>query len=89
MLLFDNLNKELIYKSSYPFKLDILLTNESFYPSIDPTSLNTIKTKIKDFRFKYRKGFLVTQRNSELGLKIVRLLSMLEKITTYQLVIKS
>jgi hypothetical protein len=55
LFLFDNLSKELIYESSYPFKLDILLTNESFYPSIDPTSLNTIKTKIKDFSIQVQK----------------------------------
>lgn len=73
MLLFDNLNKELIYKSSYPFKLDILLTNESFYPSIDPTSLNTLKTKIKDFSIQAQKRiscyptqFRVEVENSEI-----------------------
>ena len=33
LFLIDNLNKELIYESSYPFKLDILLTKETFYPS--------------------------------------------------------
>lgn len=73
MLLFDNLNKELIYKSSYPFKLDILLTNESFYPSIDPISLNTIKTKIKDFSIQVQKRiscyptqFQVEVENSEI-----------------------
>ncbi len=73
LFLFDNLNKELIYESSYPFKLDILLTNESFYPSIDPTSLNTIKTKIKDFSIQVQKRiscyptqFRVEVENSEI-----------------------
>jgi len=71
--LIDNLNKELIYESSYPFKLDILLTKESFYPSIDPTSLNTIKTKIKDFSIQVQKRiscyptqFRVEVKNSEI-----------------------
>lgn len=73
LFLFDNLNKELIYESSYPFKLDILLTKESFYPSIDPTSLNTIKTKIKDFSIQVQKRiscyptqFRVEVENSEI-----------------------
>ena len=73
LFLFDNLNKELIYESSYPFKLDILLTKESFYPSIDSTSLNTIKTKIKDFSIQVQKRiscyptqFRVEVENSEI-----------------------
>ena len=69
----DNLNKELIYESSYPFDLDILLTKENFYPSIDPTSLDEIKTKIKDFSIQVHKRiscfptqFRVHVENSEI-----------------------
>ena len=73
LFLIDNLNKELIYESSYPFKLDILLTKESFYPSIEPTSLDEIKTKIKDFSIQVHKRiscfptqFRVHVENSEI-----------------------
>ena len=73
LFLIDNLNKELIYESSYPFKLDILLTKESFYPSIEPTSLDEIKTKIKDFSIEVHKRiscfptqFRVHVENSEI-----------------------
>lgn len=55
LFLIDNLNKELIYESSYPFKLDILLTQDSFYPSIEPKSLDAIKAKIKDFSIQAHK----------------------------------
>jgi hypothetical protein len=73
LFLIDNLNKELIYESSYPFELDILLTKESFYPSIEPTSLDEIKTKIKDFSIQVHKRiscfptqFRVQVENSEI-----------------------
>ena len=73
LFLIDNLNKELIYESSYPFELDILLTKESFYPSIEPTSLDEIKTKIKDFSIQVHKRiscfptqFRVHVENSEI-----------------------
>ena len=73
LFLFDNLNKELIYEASYPFKLDILLTKESFYPTIEPTSLDAIKTKIKDFSIQVHKRiscfptqFRVQIENSEI-----------------------
>ena len=73
LFLIDNLNKELIYESSYPFKLDILLTKESFYPSIEPKSLDEIKTKIKDFSIQVHKRiscfptqFRVQVENSEI-----------------------
>jgi len=69
----DNLNKELIYESSYPFKLDILLTKDNFYPSIEPKSLDAIKTKIKDFSIQVHKRiscfptqFRVQVENSEI-----------------------
>ena len=73
LFLIDNLNKELIYESSYPFKLDILLTKDSFYPSIEPKSLDAIKTKIKDFSIQVHKRiscfptqFRVQVENSEI-----------------------
>jgi len=73
LFLIDNLNKELIYESSYPFKLDILLTKDNFYPSIEPKSLDAIKTKIKDFSIQVHKRiscfptqFRVQVENSEI-----------------------
>lgn len=71
--LFDNLNKELIYESTYPFKFDILFSKENFYPTIDPTSLKVIKNKIKNFSIQAKKRiscfptqFRVKVENSEI-----------------------